>query len=74
MYRRTADALGETATSELLEDLERVLQDVANGSEAPTPREVESWRERIDQQDLVFRLRVVGAEMRRRQEPGSPTY
>jgi hypothetical protein len=74
VYRRTADALGETATSELLEDLERVLQDVANGSEAPTPREVESWRERIDQQDLVFRLRVVGAELRRRQQAATPTY
>jgi len=74
VYRRTADALGETATSELLEDLERVLLDVANGSAEPTPREIESWRERIDQQDLVFRLRVVGAEMRRRQQAATPTY
>jgi hypothetical protein len=74
VYRRTADALGDTATSELLEDLERVLLDVANGSADPTPREVESWRERIDQQDLVFRLRVVGAELRRRQGPATPTY
>jgi hypothetical protein len=74
VYRRTADALGETATSELLEDLERVLLDVANGSPEPTPGEVESWRERIDQQDLVFRLRVVGAELRRRQEPATATF
>jgi hypothetical protein len=74
VYRRTADALGETATSELLEDLERVLLDVANGSADPTPREIESWRDRIDQQDLVFRLRVVGAELRRRQGPATPTY
>lgn len=74
VYRRTADALGETATSELLEDLERVLLDVANGSPDPTPHEIESWRERIDQQDLVFRLRVVGAELRRRQEPATPSY
>lgn len=72
VYRRTADALGDKATSELLEDLERVLLDVANGSSAPTPREIESWRERIDQQDLVFRLRVVGAELRRRQQTVTP--
>jgi len=72
VYRRTADALGDKATSELLEDLERVLLDVANGSAEPTPREIESWRERIDQQDLVFRLRVVGAELRRRQETVTP--
>ena len=74
VYRRTADALGETATSELLEDLERVLLDVANGSADPSPREVDNWRQRIDQQDLVFRLRVVGAELRRRQEPATPSY
>ena len=69
VYRRTADALGEAATSELLEDLERVLLDVANGSAEPTQGEIDNWRERIDQQDLVFRLRVVGAELRRRQAP-----
>jgi len=74
VFERTADALGETATSELLEDLERVLLDVANGSPDPTAGEIESWRQRIDQQDLVFRLRVVGAELRRRQSPASPTY
>jgi hypothetical protein len=74
VYRRTADALGETATSELLEDLERVLLDVANGSEDPTAGEIESWRERIDQQDLVFRLRVVGAELRRRQQAATPAF
>lgn len=74
VYRRTADALGEAATSELLEDLERVLLDVANGSAEPTQGEIDNWRERIDQQDLVFRLRVVGAELRRRQAPATPTY
>jgi hypothetical protein len=70
VYRRSADDLGDMATSELLEDLERVLLDVANGSTEPTPREVRDLRERIGDQDLVFRLRVVAAELRRRQGPG----
>jgi maltooligosyltrehalose synthase len=75
VYRRTADALGETATSELLEDLERVLLDVANGSPQPTAAEIEALRNRIDQQDLVFRLRVVGAELRHKQGTGAtPAY
>jgi NAD(P)H-dependent FMN reductase len=74
VYQRTADTLGETATSGLLEDLERVLLDVANGSPETTPEEIESWRARIAQQDLVFRLRVVGAELRRRQGTATPTY
>ena len=63
------------ATSELLEDLERVLLDVANSRPDPTPRESrERGATRIDQQDLVFRLRVVGAELRRRQGPATPTF
>ena len=75
VYRRTADALGETATSGLLEDLERVLLDVANGSPQPTVAEIEALRNRIDQQDLVFRLRVVGAELRHKQGTGAtPAY
>ena len=75
VYRRTADALGETATSGLLEDLERVLLDVANGSTQPTAAEIEALRNRIDQQDLVFRLRVVGAELRHKQGTGAaPAY
>jgi hypothetical protein len=74
VYRRSADTLGDAATSELLEDLERVLLDIANGSPDPTPGELRALRERIDDQDLVFRLRVVGAELRRRQGPATPAY
>jgi hypothetical protein len=74
VYRRSAATLGDASTSELLDDLERVLLDVVNGSPNPTPAELHELRERIDQQDLVFRLRVVGAELRRRQHPSAPTF
>jgi anti-sigma-K factor RskA len=74
VYRRSADALGEAATSELLEDLERVLLDVANSSPEDAPEELRDVRGRIEQQDLVFRLRVVGAELRRRQRADTPVY
>jgi len=74
VYRRSADALGEAATSELLEDLERVLLDVANSSPEFESDELRDVRARIDQQDLVFRLRVVGAELRRRQRPATPAF
>jgi hypothetical protein len=74
VYRRSADALGEAATSGLLEDLERVLLDVANSSPESAADELRDVRARIDQQDLVFRLRVVGAELRRRQRPATPAF
>jgi anti-sigma-K factor RskA len=74
VYRRSADALGEAATSELLEDVERVLLDVANSAPESAPDELRDVQARIDQQDLVFRLRVVGAELRRRQRPATQSY
>jgi hypothetical protein len=74
VYRRSADALGEAATSELLEDLERVLLDVANSSPESAPAELRDVRALIDQQDLVFRLRVVSAELRRRQPGATPAF
>lgn len=74
VYRQTADVLGEATTSELLEDLERVLVDVANSSPETAPEELRDVRARIDEQDLVFRLRVAGAELQRRQRPAAPAY
>jgi hypothetical protein len=38
----------------------------------PTPGEVRDLRNRIDQQDLMFRLRVVSAALRQRQGQGQP--
>ena len=74
VYRRSADALGEAATSELLEDLERVLLDVANSAPDSASDDLRDVRARIDEQDLVFRLRVVGAELQRRQRSATPTF
>jgi hypothetical protein len=51
----------------LLEDVERVLVDVANGPVDREPDEIVHLRERIDAQDLIFRLRVVKAELRERE-------
>jgi len=74
VYRRSADALGEAATSELLEDLERVLLDVANSTPDSASDDLRDVRARIDEQDLVFRLRVVGAELQRRQRSATPAF
>jgi hypothetical protein len=63
LYRRSAQNVGDAEVGSLLEDLERVLVDVANGPDRE-PDEIARLRERIDEQDLIFRLRVVKAELR----------
>ena len=74
LYRRAADRVGDIEMRDLLEDVERVLVDVANGSSAPASKELNDVRTRIDEQDLVFRLRVAASEIRERQRRAQPTY
>jgi hypothetical protein len=66
LYRRSAEQVGDTEIGGLLEDLERVLVEVANGPADITPADLARLRQRIDDQDLVFRVRVVAREMRER--------
>jgi hypothetical protein len=63
LYRRSAAQVGDAEIGMLLEDLERVLVEVANGPADLTPEELARLRRRIDDQDLMFRVRVVAREM-----------
>jgi hypothetical protein len=74
LYRRAADRIGDVEMRDLLEEVERVLVDVANGSSASASKELNDVRARIGEQDLVFRLRVAGSEIRERQRRAQPTY
>jgi len=66
LYRRSAEQVGDAEIGNLLEDLERVLVEVANGPADEAPEELARLRQRIDDQDLVFRVRVVASEIKER--------
>jgi hypothetical protein len=66
LYRRSAEQVGDSEIGALLEDLERVLVEVANGPADIAPNDLTRLRQRIDDQDLVFRVRVVAREIRER--------
>jgi hypothetical protein len=74
LYRRAADRIGDVEMRDLLEDVERVLVDVANGSADGSSKESNDVRTRIGEQDLLFRLRVAAADIRERQRREQPTY
>jgi hypothetical protein len=67
LYRRSAEQVGDSEIGRLLEDLERVLVEVANGPTDVAPEDISRLRQRIDDQDLLFRVRVVAREMRDRE-------
>ena len=74
LYRRSVEAMGDVEMRDLLEDIERVLVDVANGAPDGSSKDLTDVRTRISEQDLVFRLRVAASEMRERERRTRPTW
>jgi hypothetical protein len=67
LYRETAASTGDTAVVDLLDQLERVLVDVAASPSELSPRALQDVRERIESGSLLFKVQVVSSELRQRQ-------
>ena len=64
MYRQTALEGGDKAMASTLDELERVLMDVANSPAEVTPAQFEAIQKRIAQQGILLKVRVVRQELR----------
>jgi hypothetical protein len=56
------------STADVLDDLERMLVEFVNRADGWSPSELEAFKARVDTGGMLFRLRVVSAEMRERTE------
>lgn len=63
LYRETARQDGDAALASVLDDLERVLMDVAHSPDEITPAKLESLQKRIEEHGILFKVRVVGKEL-----------
>ena len=61
---------GDGAVVDILEDLERVLLEIANAPADASSNELTGLQSRITTEDLLFRLRVIASEMRQRTRNG----
>ena len=68
LYRRTAAATGNNTIADFLDELERVLVDVAASPEHVSPGYLAEVRRRIDSQGLLFKVHVISSEVRERQK------
>lgn len=66
LFRQTAAAAGETGVANVLDDLERVLLDIAHSPDTISGEELQSLQKRIEEQGLLFKVRVVGSQIRER--------
>jgi hypothetical protein len=64
LYRQTAMQSGDKAIASTLDELERVLLDVANSPEEVTPAQFESIQKRIAERGILLKVRVVRQELR----------
>jgi hypothetical protein len=68
LYRQTATHTGHTELAAMLEDLERVLVEIARGPRELKQNDLDALRTRITDDDLLFKVRVVTDEVRKRQQ------
>ena len=72
LYRQTALGQGDTGLANILDELERVLLDVAHSPREVTPAQLDTIRQRIDTRGILFKVRVVGKELQQREETSAP--
>jgi hypothetical protein len=72
LYRQTAAAEGDTGVASVLDDLERVLIEVAHSPDTLSAAQMDALRQRIEVQGLLFKIRVIGSQMRERSDRPMP--
>jgi len=69
LYRQTAVESGDAGVAAVLDELERVLVEIANSPSELTLQDLQRVHERIDSQEIIFKVRVLGDTVRQREVP-----
>ncbi len=72
LYRQTALRQGDQGMASTLDELERVLLDIANSPDTVTPAQFESLRKRIEDRGILFKVRVVNQDLQQRTRTAKP--
>jgi hypothetical protein len=67
LYRQEAVDAGEQSVASVLDELERNLLEVVHSPSRLTAAELNDVRQRIDGASLLFKVRVLGGELRQRE-------
>lgn len=63
LYRQTAVSAGDERVVSLLDQLERVLVEIAHSPDELAPAQLESLRDQIRDEHLIFKMRVAGSKL-----------
>ncbi|MEP7116181.1 MAG: hypothetical protein ABI880_01260 [Acidobacteriota bacterium] len=70
LFQQSAELAGDAQIDDVLEELERVLVELANAPADLAPADLDALRARLERGGLIFRVRVLSDQLRARQEPG----
>lgn len=72
LYRQSAQRVGDREVAHVLDELERVLVEIANAPSDPSAADLREIRSRIQSQDLLFKVQIVRSNVTRQGEaPGT---
>ncbi|MGO9256207.1 MAG: hypothetical protein ACLQU1_07900 [Bryobacteraceae bacterium] len=71
LYRQTAAHTGDTAVASLLDELDRVLLEITHAPSQLSAAEVETLRQRLEAEGILFKVRVLGSKVRHQEEPSA---
>ncbi len=71
LYRQTAARAGDPGVAALLDELERVLLEVAHSPARLPAQEFEALRRRVEAQGIVFKVRVIGSRLQQEERKRS---
>lgn len=74
LYRLAAVREGDRAVADLLDQIERILVEVANSPSEVPSEEFETFRRDIEDGGLLFRVRVLGSKVRRQGRKTAPMF
>jgi hypothetical protein len=63
LYRQTAATNGDVATAALLEELERVLLEIAHSPSEVSAHQLEELRKQIEDRGILFKVKVFGSRV-----------
>jgi hypothetical protein len=64
LYRQTARTTGDNSMASVLDDLERVLLEIAHSPSEISSQQLNELRQQIESRGLLFKVRVLGTEAR----------
>jgi hypothetical protein len=65
LYRQTAQQMGQTNVAGILDELERVLVEVARGPSTVSMQQLTDIQQRIESQGILFKVKVIRSDIRK---------